>query len=91
MNTLMNTFKRIAINTGGGDASGLNAVINADIHAAHNHGWEIHGIRYGFDGKTTVAPPSPRQSPFPPAGKTEISAALVQPLPQIACKDVKRK
>lgn len=42
----MNTFKRIAINTGGGDAPGVNAV----IHAAHTHGWEIHGIRDGFDG-----------------------------------------
>jgi hypothetical protein len=41
---------------------------------------------------TAVAPqPSHRQSPLTPAGKTEISAALVQPLPQIACKEVKRK
>ena len=46
----MNTFKRIAINTGGGDAPGLNAVIHAAVHAAHTHGWEIYGIRDGFDG-----------------------------------------
>ncbi len=46
----MNTFKRSAINTGGGDAPGLNAVIHAVVHAAHPHGWEIHGIRDGFDG-----------------------------------------
>ena len=45
MNTTTNTFKRIAINTGGGDAPGLNAVIHAAVHAAHNHGWEVHGIR----------------------------------------------
>jgi 6-phosphofructokinase 1 len=50
MNKNMNTFKRIAINTGGGDAPGLNAVIHAAVHAAHTHGWEIHGIRDGFDG-----------------------------------------
>jgi 6-phosphofructokinase 1 len=50
MNKTMNTFKRIAINTGGGDAPGLNAVIHAAVHAAHNHGWEIFGIRDGFDG-----------------------------------------
>jgi len=50
MNKTMNTFKRIAINTGGGDAPGLNAVIHAVVHAAHTHGWEIHGIRDGFDG-----------------------------------------
>ena len=46
----MNDIKRIAINTGGGDAPGLNAVIHAAVHAAHNHGWEILGIRDGFDG-----------------------------------------
>lgn len=50
MNTNTNIFKRIAINTGGGDAPGLNAVIHAVVHAAHTHGWEIHGIRDGFDG-----------------------------------------
>jgi 6-phosphofructokinase 1 len=50
MNKTTNSFKRIAINTGGGDAPGLNAVIHAAVHAAHNHGWEIHGIRDGFDG-----------------------------------------
>ena len=50
MNKTMNTFKRIAINTGGGDAPGLNAVIHAVVHAAHIQGWEIHGIRDGFDG-----------------------------------------
>jgi phosphofructokinase-like protein len=44
------TFKRIAINTGGGDAPGLNAVIHAAVHAAHNLGWEIVGIRDGLDG-----------------------------------------
>ena len=46
----MNDIKRIAINTGGGDAPGLNAVIHAAVHAARNHDWEIFGIRDGFDG-----------------------------------------
>jgi 6-phosphofructokinase 1 len=46
----MNDIKRIAINTGGGDAPGLNAVIHAAVHAARNQGWEIFGIRDGFDG-----------------------------------------
>jgi len=50
MNTTTNTFKRIAINTGGGDAPGLNAVIHAVVHAARNLGWDIFGIRDGFDG-----------------------------------------
>jgi len=42
--------KRIAINTGGGDAPGLNAVINSAVYAARNLGWEIFGIREGYDG-----------------------------------------
>jgi 6-phosphofructokinase 1 len=43
-------IRRIAINTGGGDAPGLNAVIRAVVLAAHNHGWECYGIRDGFTG-----------------------------------------
>jgi 6-phosphofructokinase 1 len=46
----MNHIKRIAINTGGGDAPGLNAVIHAAVYAARNQGWEIFGIRDGLDG-----------------------------------------
>lgn len=42
--------KRIAINTGGGDAPGLNAVIHGAVYAARGLGWEIMGIRDGFDG-----------------------------------------
>jgi 6-phosphofructokinase 1 len=42
--------RRIAINTGGGDAPGLNAVIEAATHAAHARGWELIGIREGYDG-----------------------------------------
>ena len=41
---------RIAINTGGGDAPGLNAVIYAVTMAAHGRGWEVHGIRQGYAG-----------------------------------------
>jgi len=44
------TFKRIAINTGGGDAPGLNAVIHAAVYAARGLGWEIFGIREGLEG-----------------------------------------
>jgi len=46
----MNDIKRIAINTGGGDAPGLNAVIHAAVYAARNRGWEIFGIHDGIDG-----------------------------------------
>ena len=41
---------RIAINTGGGDAPGLNAVIRAVTLAAGRLGWEIRGIRRGYGG-----------------------------------------
>jgi ATP-dependent phosphofructokinase / diphosphate-dependent phosphofructokinase len=41
---------RIAINTGGGDAPGLNAVIRAVALSALNRGWEVLGIRRGYEG-----------------------------------------
>jgi ATP-dependent phosphofructokinase / diphosphate-dependent phosphofructokinase len=44
------TIKRIAINTGGGDAPGLNAVIRAAVVSAVNRGWECYGIRDGYNG-----------------------------------------
>jgi ATP-dependent phosphofructokinase / diphosphate-dependent phosphofructokinase len=43
-------IRRIAISTGGGDAPGLNAVIRAVVLAAHNRGWEVTGIREGYNG-----------------------------------------
>ncbi len=42
--------KRIAVNTGGGDAPGLNAVIRAVVLAALERGWEVFGIEQGYDG-----------------------------------------
>ena len=46
----MRAPRRIAINTGGGDAPGLNAVIRAVTIAALNRGWEVVGIRDGYNG-----------------------------------------
>jgi 6-phosphofructokinase 1 len=43
-------IKRIAVCTGGGDAPGLNAVIQSVMIAADNRGWECYGIRDGFNG-----------------------------------------
>ncbi len=43
-------IRKIAINTGGGDAPGLNAVIRATVIAALNRGWEVYGIRDGYHG-----------------------------------------
>ena len=41
---------RVAISTGGGDAPGLNAVIRAATLCARRRGWEVVGIRDGFNG-----------------------------------------
>ncbi|EYF08643.1 6-phosphofructokinase [Chondromyces apiculatus] len=42
--------RKIAINTGGGDAPGLNAVIRAATLAAVGRGWEMWGVRHGYRG-----------------------------------------
>jgi len=47
---MTNPIKRIAVNTGGGDAPGLNAVIQSVAIAAANRGWDCFGIRDGFNG-----------------------------------------
>lgn len=47
---MKNEIKRIAISTGGGDAPGLNAVIRGATLSALNRGWEVVGIRDGFNG-----------------------------------------
>ncbi len=46
----MRVIKKIAINTGGGDAPGLNAVIRAVVVSAINKGYEVVGIRDGYNG-----------------------------------------
>ncbi|MGD8318793.1 MAG: ATP-dependent 6-phosphofructokinase [Gemmatimonadota bacterium] len=43
-------IRRIAVNTGGGDAPGLNAVIRAVVLAAEELGWEVYGIEDSYDG-----------------------------------------
>lgn len=46
----MKKTRKIAINTGGGDAPGLNAVIRAATLAAIEAGFEVWGIRNGYRG-----------------------------------------
>jgi phosphofructokinase-like protein len=41
---------RIGLSTGGGDAPGLNAVIRAVVLSACRRGWEVIGIRNGYEG-----------------------------------------
>ncbi len=47
---MANEVRRVAINTGGGDAPGLNAVVHGAVCAARGLGWQIFGIRDGYDG-----------------------------------------
>ncbi|MBI3857778.1 MAG: 6-phosphofructokinase [Planctomycetes bacterium] len=42
--------KKIGILTGGGDCPGLNAVIRAVVKASARLGWDVAGVRRGFDG-----------------------------------------
>src|SRR5690606_2622232 len=51
-------IRRIAINTGGGDAPGLNAVIRAVALSALNRGWEVFGIRHRYEGIIEDGPES---------------------------------
>jgi len=64
-------MKRIAINTGGGDAPGLNAVIHGAVHAALAKGWEILGVRDGFEG--LLAPHA-----YPDGGLVRLSRESVR-------------
>jgi len=50
MSEAFTQLKRIAISTGGGDAPGLNAAIRGVVLSGLKRGWEMYGIRDGFDG-----------------------------------------
>ncbi len=47
---------RIAINTGGGDAPGLNAAIRAATLSAISRGWEVYGLKNGYGSLFTDKP-----------------------------------
>lgn len=63
--------RRVAISTGGGDAPGLNAVIRAVTLASRNRGWDVVGIRDGFNG--LLAPDD-----FPSGGVVELTREAVR-------------
>jgi 6-phosphofructokinase 1 len=62
--------RKIAINTGGGDAPGLNAVIRAVVMAGIQRGWEVCGIRDGYNG--LLEPES-----YPEGGLVKLSRLAV--------------
>jgi 6-phosphofructokinase 1 len=63
--------KRIAISTGGGDAPGLNAVIYAATRAARNRGWDVVGIRDGYNGML-------RSDDYPDGGLIDLTRERVR-------------
>lgn len=46
----MSKCMKIAINTGGGDAPGLNAVIESVVLSATKKHWKVYGIKNGYEG-----------------------------------------
>ena len=43
-------MKRIAVLTSGGDAPGMNAAIRSVVRTGLHKGWEVFGVRQGYDG-----------------------------------------
>lgn len=43
-------MKRIAVLTSGGDAPGMNAAIRAVVRSGIGEGWEVYGVRGGYEG-----------------------------------------
>lgn len=72
----MHAIKKIAICTGGGDAPGLNAVIHGAVYAARGLGWEIVGIRDGYDGLL-----EPKR--YPNGGLIDLRRSTVREIPHL--------
>ena len=43
-------MKRVAVLTSGGDAPGMNAAIRAAVRTGVHKGWEMYGVRFGYQG-----------------------------------------
>ena len=43
-------MKRVAVLTSGGDAPGMNAAIRAVVRTGTSRGWEMFGVKLGFEG-----------------------------------------
>lgn len=52
----MTSTKRIAILTGGGDVPGLNAVIKSVVYRASEAGYDVIGLRRGWEALTHIQP-----------------------------------
>ncbi len=52
----MTAGKRIGILTGGGDVPGLNSVIKSVVYKGVEMGYEVLGVRRGWEGLTHMRP-----------------------------------
>jgi ATP-dependent phosphofructokinase / diphosphate-dependent phosphofructokinase len=67
------TTKRIAVNCGGGYTPALNAVVIGVVMAATELGWEVVGIRDGYDG--LIEPEA-----FPDGGVFKLDVGMIEHL-----------
>ena len=61
-------MKRIAVLTSGGDAPGMNAAIRAVTRSAVSHGWEVYGVKLGYEGLIA--------GKFIPLGSRDVSGII---------------
>ncbi len=56
-------MKRIAVLTSGGDAPGMNAAIRAVVRTGLSKGWEVYGVKQGYQGLIygNLSPMGPRE------------------------------
>lgn len=66
-------IQRIAINSGGGYVPGINAVVSGAVLSASQLGWEIVGIRDGYDGLIV-------RDNYPDGGLLKLSPQIVESL-----------
>ena len=74
--------KRVGILTGGGDCPGLNAVIRAVAKRSFERGWEVLGVRDGWQGLVAAktAPLGPGEiSGILPRGGTILGTTRTNP------------
>ena len=68
-------MRRIGILTGGGDVPGLNSVIKSVVYRATELGWNVVGIRRGWQGLTHLPPDGGDESAYAvPLGRRETRA-----------------
>src|ERR1700730_9822949 len=77
--SIMSTKRQIGILTGGGDVPGLNAVIKSVVYQTTGMGYEVLGIRRGWEGLTHLQ-----------SGGPDSAAAYLCPLDWNNTRDVDR-